>query len=548
VIPDIHGTLNFNLMKQVLDTCSFFPSLDLNRDQLHKLIHQLEQGYEDVNRPLRILLVGGTGVGKSTLLNALAGENISQTGHIRPTTNGFTVYINETDDDPWINTLENINIKKHQHEKLKRKIIIDAPDADSAVIKHRQVLEKALALADLVLVIVTVEKYVSKVVLHMITRFCSGRRFVFVMNKTDIGKSSELDEDLKKVTSKEGFSNVSVFLISARNVLLNNEQAAKTLYEGDFSALEEFIKDELTNMHIREIHRLNLKERSEMLANCIISSLPDDYSRVGERWLDNCETEMHRFLNDLSLNLDRMFVDSEEFISALVSKQIGTLTGPFGFVAGLICTLRSIARQELLTERTIDIRSFVDRHLDADRIQALNQGMDRLKSACISAGKNQGISEELLNRVIDNDGETRLGKVSKWLQTQAETLIAGFLRNKTRMPGGIVSGMLNIPALSWLGYWIYRLIKPIFQSKPIPFEAVPGAFLVLLVILSLEWYLVDIILKRINRFKVKRMVSDAQAELTHRFRAAFTPRIEATSREISRNVNKLDLLIKILMQ
>src|SRR4051812_26692611 len=47
----------------------------------------------DVDRPhLVIVLMGGTGVGKSSLLNALAGDSIAQASYTRPTTRDPVVY------------------------------------------------------------------------------------------------------------------------------------------------------------------------------------------------------------------------------------------------------------------------------------------------------------------------------------------------------------------------------------------------------------------------------------------------------------------------
>ena len=47
-------------------------------------------------RPLVVAFFGGTGVGKSSLLNRLAGEPIARTGVERPTSREVTIYLHES--------------------------------------------------------------------------------------------------------------------------------------------------------------------------------------------------------------------------------------------------------------------------------------------------------------------------------------------------------------------------------------------------------------------------------------------------------------------
>ena len=50
---------------------------------------------DDANEPLVVALFGGTGVGKSSVLNRLVGENVAKVGVIRPTSLEATVYVHE---------------------------------------------------------------------------------------------------------------------------------------------------------------------------------------------------------------------------------------------------------------------------------------------------------------------------------------------------------------------------------------------------------------------------------------------------------------------
>ena len=72
----------------VIDSATRAELLDAWKD-----INEAERNLDD---RLVLALVGGTGVGKSTLINALARERISTSGDRRPTTDRVIVYRHET--------------------------------------------------------------------------------------------------------------------------------------------------------------------------------------------------------------------------------------------------------------------------------------------------------------------------------------------------------------------------------------------------------------------------------------------------------------------
>ena len=51
---------------------------------------------DNASRPLIVAFLGGTGVGKSTLLNRLAGKEIARTGVVRPTSKEVTLFHHES--------------------------------------------------------------------------------------------------------------------------------------------------------------------------------------------------------------------------------------------------------------------------------------------------------------------------------------------------------------------------------------------------------------------------------------------------------------------
>jgi putative protein kinase ArgK-like GTPase of G3E family len=137
-----------------------------------------------------VALVGGTGVGKSTILNALAGEDISPASARRPTTGEPVAWVSADALEEVRPLLARLGVREartHARAELRRVVILDLPDIDSLEAGHREIVEDLLPKIDVVAWVTDPEKYADAVLHDAFLRDWMARldRQIVVLNKTD---------------------------------------------------------------------------------------------------------------------------------------------------------------------------------------------------------------------------------------------------------------------------------------------------------------------------------------------------------------------------
>ncbi len=164
------------------------------RQRTSTLHHDLEQ---IENQFLTIGLLGGTGVGKSTLMNALARAEIASPSHRRPHTDHVLIYRHEEAGEGRALNTEGVPFRHitHSVEAIKQVILCDMPDFDSILADHLQSVRRFLGNLDLLVWVTSPEKYGDGRFYEMLESVPKARQnFYFVMNKADLLFEGEAPE------------------------------------------------------------------------------------------------------------------------------------------------------------------------------------------------------------------------------------------------------------------------------------------------------------------------------------------------------------------
>jgi GTP-binding protein EngB required for normal cell division len=144
-----------------------------------------------------LALVGGTGVGKSSLLNALAGTTVSPASVRRPTTSEAVAWVPAADRaalEPLLAWLDVRDVREHAGE-LGTIAILDLPDMDSVASTHRERVEAILPRVDAVAWVTDLEKYADAALHDGFLRAWAPRleRQAVIVNKADRLAGDERD-------------------------------------------------------------------------------------------------------------------------------------------------------------------------------------------------------------------------------------------------------------------------------------------------------------------------------------------------------------------
>jgi hypothetical protein len=395
-------------------------------------------------RPLVVAFFGGTGVGKSSLLNRLAGQTIARVGVERPTSHEVTVYVHEAVELavlPEHFPVQQVRIARHADAARRDVLWIDMPDIDSTEQANRELVYAWLPHVDLLVYVVSPERYRDDIGWRVLRKRGHRHGWMFVMNHWDEG-APEQEADLLAILHEAGF---------AEPLVLHTCCGGTPCPDDRFAELEAFIRAVQTQHGQQELERLGHAAHLQDLSALLQAArrrlgTAADWLQTRNGFLRDWAQAAAAIADGMSWPIQEVAAEFTGHESGLLARLLGDRGESAPDASRGTGEARPAPRQLLEQQATSTL-------WDAWAQDKLAEVCDSLEIALRRIGMAPQPLLARLQPEIGRAGET----VSRWLQ---QSLRQGLARPGTawqrllRRTTGAALNLLPVAALLWVSYQV----------------------------------------------------------------------------------------------
>lgn len=313
------------------------------RALLRRVLARAETLRIRLEAPLVVATFGGTGTGKSALINALVGRECTPSGRQRPTTTKPILVAHPLTDLESLGVpLEMFDISVVDAPVLRDIVVLDCPDPDTNETEssgsNLERLRQLLPHCDVLLYTSTQQKYRSARVVQELSQAAAGCRLIFVQTHAD------LDEDIREDWRRqlaEHYDVPDVFFVDSLRAL--REQASGHRPSGDFSRLLDILSRELGTTQRTQIRRANLLDLIQAALGRCRQSLSEHETALTDLEA-NLEVQRTKLIETMTSRLREELLTSRNLWERRLLGEVAQIWGfsPFSSVLRLYNSLGSL--------------------------------------------------------------------------------------------------------------------------------------------------------------------------------------------------------------
>jgi GTPase Era involved in 16S rRNA processing len=304
-------------------------------------MEQVRDALFHTNHPFLMVMVGPFSSGKSSIINALLGQEVMNVGPI-PTTDHIAILRHGPDVQR--SRSGEVETIFHPSPLLENLSLVDTPGLESVFRTHEAITRRFLHRADVVVLVMIATQVLTASNLEYLQELKAyGKRVVIVVNQIDVLEPEEREQVREFVLEQSRLHlgvEPQVWLVSAKEALAAQQQTPRDEIvwdESGFADIEEFIRETLGNV---ERFRQKLETPLQISQNVAKSALVlvqeqqaalDDHRKTVENieaQIEQARREQHKTVEDALGTIDTHWKEA-------IARGTDTIADLFHFSRGI---------------------------------------------------------------------------------------------------------------------------------------------------------------------------------------------------------------------